>query len=190
LWIVVGLGNPGRKYAGTRHNVGFTVVQRLARRWGVKLRRRKYAAKVADAVRNEERLVLAQPQTYMNMSGTAVKQLIDGYRVPVSNCVIVADDLDIALGQIRVRKSGSGGTHNGLRSIVSEMGTPAIPRLRVGIGPLPERGDAEEFVLSPFSRREIPALEEGLARAEQALEMILDGRIDAAMNAFNQKGMT
>jgi PTH1 family peptidyl-tRNA hydrolase len=190
LWIVVGLGNPGRRYAGTRHNVGFTVVQRLAKRWGAKFRRKKYAAKVADVVRNEERLALAQPQTYMNMSGVAVRQLADGYRVPASNVVIVTDDLDIALGQVRVRKSGSGGTHNGLRSVVSVMGTPAMPRLRVGIGPLPERGDAVEFVLSPFSRREMPALEEGLAKAEEALEMILDGRIDAAMNAFNQRGMT
>ncbi len=190
MWIVVGLGNPGRRYAGTRHNVGFTVVERLAKRWGTKFRRKKYAAKVADMVRNEERLALAQPQTYMNMSGVAVRQLADGYRVPASNVVIVTDDLDIALGQVRVRKSGSGGTHNGLRSVVSEMGTPSIPRLRVGIGPLPERGDAEEFVLSPFSRREIPALEEGLAKAEEALEMILDGRIEAAMNAFNQRGMT
>jgi peptidyl-tRNA hydrolase, PTH1 family len=190
LWVVVGLGNPGRRYAGTRHNVGFSVVQRLAGRWGVRLRRRKYAAKVAEVVRNEERLVLAQPQTYMNMSGVSVRQLADGYRVPPENVLIVADDLDIALGQIRVRKSGSGGTHNGLRSVVAEMGTPSIPRLRVGIGPLPVRRDAVEFVLSPFARRELPVLEEGLAKAEEALEMILDGRIDAAMNTFNQKGMT
>jgi PTH1 family peptidyl-tRNA hydrolase len=190
LWIVVGLGNPGRRYAGTRHNVGFAVVERLAKRWGVKLRGRKYEAKVADVVRNEGRLILAEPQTYMNMSGVAVRHLADGYRVPASNFVIVADDLDIALGQIRIRKSGSGGTHNGLRSVVAEMGTPAIPRLRVGIGPLPEPGDAVGFVLSPFSRRERPALQEGLVRAEEALEMILGGRIDAAMNVFNQRGMT
>jgi PTH1 family peptidyl-tRNA hydrolase len=188
LWIVVGLGNPGRRYAGTRHNVGFTVVERLAKGLGARLRRKKYAARVADAVRNEERLVLAEPQTYMNLSGTAVRELADGYRVPASNVLVVADDLDIGLGQIRVRKSGSGGTHNGLRSVVAELGTPVFPRLRVGIGPLPERGDAEVFVLSPFSRREIPGLEEGLSRAGEALEMILDGRIDAAMNAFNQRG--
>ena len=190
MWIVVGLGNPGRRYAGTRHNVGFTVVERLAERLGAKLRRRKYSAKVAEVVRNEERLVLAEPQTYMNLSGTAVRQLADGLRAAASNIVVVADDLDIALGQIRVRKSGSGGTHNGLRSVVAVMGTPAIPRLRVGIGPFPERGDAVEFVLSRFSKREIPALEEGLAKAAEALDMILDGRIDAAMNAFNQRGVT
>ena len=190
MWIVVGLGNPGRRYAGTRHNVGFTVVERLAERLGAKLRRRKYSAKVAEVVRNEERLVLAEPQTYMNLSGTAVRQLADGLRAAASNIVVVADDLDIALGQIRIRKSGSGGTHNGLRSVVARMGTPLIPRLRVGIGPLPERRDAAEYVLAPVARKEMPSLEEGLAKAEEALEMILDGRIDEAMNRFNQRGMT
>lgn len=188
MWVVVGLGNPGRRYAGTRHNVGFSVIQRLARRWGVKLRRRKYAAKVVEVMRNEERLVLAQPQTYMNMSGVAVRQIADGYRVPPPNIVVVSDDLDIPLGQIRVRKGGSAGTHKGLRSVVAEMGTPSIPRLRIGIGPLAEGADAVEFVLSPFSREELPVVEEALAKAEEALDMILDGRIEAAMNTFNQRG--
>ena len=190
MWIVVGLGNPGRRYAGTRHNVGFSVIQRLARRWGVKLRRGKYAARVAEVIRYEERLVLAQPQTYMNMSGLAVRQIAEGYRVPPLNIVVVTDDLDIPLGQIRVRKGGSAGTHNGLRSVVAEMGTPSIPRLRVGIGPLAAREDAVKFVLSRFSREELQVLEEGLAKAEEALEMILDGRIEAAMNSFNQRAVT
>jgi len=187
LWVVVGLGNPGRCYTGTRHNIGFSVVQRLARRWDVKLRRRKFAAKIAEVMRNEERLVLAQPQTYMNMSGVAVRQIAEAYRVPPRSILIVSDDLDIPLGQIRVRKGGSAGTHKGLRSVVAEMGTPSIPRLRVGIGPLAGRGDAVEFVLSPFSREELPVVEEALDKAEEALVMILDGGIEAAMNRFNQK---
>ena len=190
MWVVVGLGNPGRRYAGTRHNVGFTVIQRLARRWGADMRRRKYGAKVAEVMRNEERLVLAQPQTYMNLSGVAVRQLAEGYRVGPARIVVVSDDLDIPLGQIRIRKSGSAGTHKGLRSVVSELGTPSIPRLRIGIGPLAENEEAVEFVLSRFSREELPVVEEALAKAEEALEMILDGRIEAAMNRFNQKGMT
>lgn len=189
MWAVVGLGNPGRRYAGTRHNVGFSVVERLAGRWGVRLRR-KDLAKVAEVTRAEERLVLAQPQTYMNLSGAAVRRIADRYRVPAGRIVVVTDDLDIPLGQIRVRKGGSAGTHNGLRSVVAEMGTTSIPRLRVGIGPLAEGEEATEFVLSPFSRRERPAVEEALAKAEEALEMILDGRIEAAMNAFNRRGMS
>jgi PTH1 family peptidyl-tRNA hydrolase len=190
LWVVVGLGNPGRHYTGTRHNVGFSVIQRLARSWGVKLRRRKWGAKLAEVTRNEERLVLAQPQTYMNMSGVAVRQIADAYSVPARNILIVSDDLDIPLGQIRVRKGGTAGTHKGLRSVIAELGTPSIPRLRVGIGPLAERTDAVEFVLSPFTREELPVVEEALAKAEEALGMILDGRIEAAMNRFNQRGMT
>lgn len=190
MWVVVGLGNPGRRYTGTRHNVGFLLVQRLARRWGANFRKRKYGAKVAELVRNDDGLVLAQPQTYMNRSGRTVKQIMKGYGISPQNLVVVYDDLDIPIGQIRVRKEGRPGSHKGMISVVSAIGTPAFPRLRVGIGPHPEYEDATEFVLSPFSRMERPALEDALVRAEQALEMVLDGRIDAAMNAFNQKGMT
>jgi PTH1 family peptidyl-tRNA hydrolase len=119
-----------------------------------------------------------------------VRQIADGYRVPPPNIVVVSDDLDIPLGQIRVRKGGSAGTHKGLRSVVAEMGTLSFPRLRVGIGPLAEHEDAVEFVLSRFSREELPVVEEALAKAEEALDMILDGRIEAAMNTFNQRGKT
>jgi PTH1 family peptidyl-tRNA hydrolase len=190
LWVVVGLGNPGLRYTGTRHNVGFVVVRRLARRWGLRFRKHKYGARIAEAVRNEDRLVLAQPQTYMNLSGTAVKQILDGYRITPRDLVVVYDDLDIPVGQIRVRKEGRAGSHNGMRSIVSEIGTPVFPRLRVGIGPYPWDDDAAEFVLSPFTREELPVVEEALAMAEEAVEMVVDGRIDAAMNKFNKKGMT
>lgn len=189
MWVVVGLGNPGRRYSGTRHNVGFILVRRLARRWGGKFRKRKFGAKIAEMERNDERLVLAQPQTYMNSSGLAVKQIIEGYRISPQSLIVVYDDLDIPLGQIRVRKEGRAGSHKGLGSVVAVLGTSAFPRLRVGIGPRPEGEEATEFVLSPFSPEEAPVLEDALKLAEEALEMILDGRIDAAMNAFNQKAM-
>jgi PTH1 family peptidyl-tRNA hydrolase len=187
LWVVVGLGNPGRRYAGTRHNVGFSVVQRLARRWGVNLRRKKYAAKVAEVVRNEERLVLAQPQTYMNLSGTAVRAILKGYRIGPENIVVVYDDIDIPLGQIRVRKEGSGGTHNGMRSVIGELGTDAFARIRVGIGPLSDKEEATRFVLMPFAEEEGRILKKSLAKAAEALDMIIAGRIDQAMNEFNKK---
>lgn len=189
MWIVIGLGNPGREYAGTRHNAGFLFIQRLARRWGVDVRKKRPSAKVAEVTRAGERLVLALPQTYMNLSGAAVRELLSGYGAGPESAVVVYDDLDLALGQIRVRKTGRPGTHKGLRSIVAEIGTTVFPRIRVGIGPLAERADAVRFVLSPFSREERAVLEGALSRAEEALDMIIDGRIDRAMNEFNRKGM-
>lgn len=187
MWAVIGLGNPGRRYAGTRHNVGFIFVKNLARRWEVKLKKRKFAAKIAEVKRDKENLVLAQPQTYMNQSGLAVRQILEGYAITPENIVVVYDDLDIPLGQIRVRKEGSAGTHKGMRSIIQEIGTQNFPRIRVGIGPAADREDATRFVLASFAKEEIPTLERSLAKAQEALEMILAGRIETAMNEFNQK---
>ncbi len=190
MWIVIGLGNPGRRYAGTRHNVGFCFVDRLAGLWGVKLRQRKFLAKIVETRRNNERLILAQPQTYMNLSGQAVKKMLDNYRLTPEDIIVVYDDLDVRLGKIRVRKEGSPGTHNGMRSICDSIGTQSFPRLRLGIGPLGEGEDATDFVLSPFRKDERPLLEECLAQAEEALALVLDGHIEVAMNMFNRKGRT
>jgi PTH1 family peptidyl-tRNA hydrolase len=187
LWAVIGLGNPGRRYAGTRHNVGFVFIKRLARRWEVKLKKRRFAAKTAEVKRDKEKLVLAQPQTYMNQSGLAVKQILEGYGITPENIIVVYDDLDIALGQIRVRQGGSAGTHKGVRSIIQETGTQSFPRIRIGIGPVVDREEATRFVLSPFAKEEVPLLEKSWPKAEQALELILAGRIDEAMNEFNQR---
>jgi PTH1 family peptidyl-tRNA hydrolase len=187
LWIVVGLGNPGREYAGTRHNAGFLFIKRLARRWDVEVKRKKWSARVAEVRRGGERLVLALPQTYMNLSGVAVRALLAGYLAPPESVIVVYDDLDLALGEIRVRRAGSPGSHKGLGSVVAELGTTAFPRIRVGIGPQAERVDAVRFVLSPFSPDERAVLDGALARAEEALDLIVDGRIDQAMNAFNRK---
>ncbi|OGD18294.1 MAG: aminoacyl-tRNA hydrolase [Candidatus Aminicenantes bacterium RBG_16_63_16] len=187
MWIVVGLGNPGREYAGTRHNAGFLFIKRLARRWDVEVKKKKYSARVAEFRRDGQRLVLALPQTYMNLSGVAVRELLAGYQAPPESAVVIYDDLDIALGEIRVRRAGSPGSHKGLGSVVAEIGTTAFPRIRLGIGPLAERADAVRFVLSPFSRDDRARLDDALARAEEALEIIVDGRIDQAMNRFNRK---
>jgi PTH1 family peptidyl-tRNA hydrolase len=187
LWAVIGLGNPGRTYTGTRHNVGFRFIKRLARRWHVEIKRKKFSAKVAELKRSGERLVLAMPQTYMNLSGAAAKEILAGYGLAPENIVVVYDDLDIPVGQIRVRKAGSAGGHKGMRSIVADIGTSTFPRIRVGIGPLDEGEDAVRYVLSPFAEGERPAVEEALVEAEKALEFIIDGRIDQAMNVFNQK---
>jgi len=186
VWAVVGLGNPGRVYAETRHNVGFVFINKLARDWKVKLKK-KYGAKIADVEREGEKVILAQPQTYMNQSGLAVRQILEAKGLAPEMLVVVYDDLDIPLGEIRIRKAGGPGTHKGMSSIVEEMKTTKFPRIRVGIGPLSFDQDATKFVLSPFSKTEKEFLEKSLIKAQEALRMILAGEIEEAMNRYNQK---
>jgi peptidyl-tRNA hydrolase, PTH1 family len=187
LWLVVGLGNPGDEYASTRHNAGFMLVGRLAAAWGLTLRGRTFKAKTAVARQGEDGILLALPQTFMNRSGVAVREIMAGREVPPERLVVVYDDLDIPLGEIRVRKQGSPGTHKGLISVVNEIKTKVFPRIRIGIGPLPEGRDAADYVLEPFRKSEMPDLEESLDEAEEALGLILSGEIERAMTRFNHK---
>lgn len=188
MWAVVGLGNPGKRYSGTRHNIGFVFIKGLAREWKIKLRKRIFLSKVAEVERKEKRILLATPLTFMNKSGLAVKQILEGRRIQPENTIVVYDDLDIPLGEIRIRKKGGAGTHKGMISIVEEMQTMVFPRLRIGIGPLPDDKDAIEYVLSPFKNSEKLLLEESLRKARQALDMILSGKAEEAMNIYNQRG--
>jgi len=187
LWLVAGLGNPGDEYASTRHNAGFMLVERMARAWGVELRGRLFKSRTALARRAGEEVLLALPKTFMNRSGTAVRAALAGKEVPPERLVVVYDDLDIPLGEIRVRKTGRAGTHKGMISIASEIRTDAFPRIRIGIGPCPAGRDAADFVLEPFKRDEREDLERGLDQAAEALEMILDGGIERAMTRFNHR---
>lgn len=187
MWLVVGLGNPGDEYAATRHNAGFMLVERLAHAWGVSLRGRLFKAKTAVARRGDEDILLAQPRTFMNRSGQAVRAMLAGKDVPPERLVVVYDDLDIPLGEIRVRKTGRPGTHKGMISVAGEVRTGAFPRVRIGIGPSPAGRDAADFVLEPFGRGERPLFEKSLELAEEAVAMILDGRIDRAMTRFNRR---
>jgi PTH1 family peptidyl-tRNA hydrolase len=187
LWLVVGLGNPGEEYASTRHNAGFMLVERLARAWGVELRGRLFKAKTGLARRGGEEILLAQPKTFMNLSGLAVRAAMTGKAVPPERLIVIYDDLDIPLGEIRVRKKGRPGTHKGMISVVGEIRTDAFPRVRVGIGPLTSGRDAADFVLEPFRRDERAPFEGSLGEAAEAVEMILDGGIDRAMTRFNRR---
>ena len=185
MWAVVGLGNPGKKYLKTRHNAGFLFVKRIAKAWDVRLRRRFYSCKGNRVIRADERILLAMPQTYMNRSGDAVKRILEGGEAVLSQLLVVYDDLDIPLGKIRVRKEGSSGSHQGMRSITGVLGSTCFPRIRVGIGPLPENRDAADFVLSPFLDEEWPLLERSLDQAQSALHLILADGIEKAMNRYN-----
>lgn len=187
MWLVVGLGNPGEEYAGTRHNAGFLLVQRVARARGVELRGRAFKARTGVARGGAEDVLLALPQTFMNLSGTSVREILAGREIPVGRLVVAYDDLDIPLGEIRVRTKGSPGTHKGMISVVREVGTREFPRIRIGIGPLPEGRDATDFVLTPFGRAERPLLERSLEDAAEALDLILAGAADRAMARFNRR---
>lgn len=187
MWAVVGLGNPGKEYDGTRHNAGFSLVKKAVREANGELRGRRFQAKSAEIERGGERIFFLLPQTYMNLSGQSVREFLRNKNIPPENVVVVYDDLDIPLGEVRIRKSGTAGTHKGMQSIVRETGVTSFPRIRIGIGPLPAGRDAADFVLSPFSKADRVLLEDALDKAYDALCRILDGRIDEAMNTFNRK---
>jgi len=190
LWAVVGLGNPGRRYSGTRHNVGFAFVKKTAKEWKVRLRKKIFFSKAGEVERKEEKILLALPQTHMNKSGLTVKKILQGREIKPEHIVVVYDDLDIPLGEIRIRKRGGPGSHKGMNSIVEEIRTEEFPRIRVGLGPLPEGENAVNYVLSTFDKAEESRLEEGLRKAQEALEMILSGEVERAMNTYNHRGKT
>ncbi len=185
-WIVLGLGNPGPDYEGTRHNAGFEVVQRLAARHGVSLRQVAHHARFACARVGGVPVLLAEPLTYMNRSGIAALALTRHFHVPVERLLVVVDDVALPLGMIRVRKSGSAGGHNGLRSLIESLGSAAFPRVRVGIG-APPSGQMVEYVLAPFSRQERAIMEEAFERAADAVEVVVERGLDVAMNTFNAR---
>jgi PTH1 family peptidyl-tRNA hydrolase len=159
----------------------------VAKGRGVRLRKRSFSSKIKWTERRGEKILLATPQTYMNNSGLAVKHIVSSAGIALDHILIVYDDLDIPLGDIRIRKEGGAGAHKGMHSIVNELGQACFPRIRVGIGPLPSGIDATDFVLSSFLDEEKSLLEEGLAKAQNALDLILDNNIEAAMNLYNQR---
>jgi len=187
VWLVVGLGNPGSEYAGTRHNAGFMVVQRLGQRWNLKFERRACSSRLTETRRGRTKIILALPQTFMNQSGLAVQSLLSTYKIKPENLLVIYDDLDLPLGEIRIRPQGSPGSHKGMKSIVEVLGTTLFPRVRLGIGPRPESVEAADYVLSQFSVDENPKIKEAVEKACQAIEMIVAGRLAEAMNTFNRR---
>jgi PTH1 family peptidyl-tRNA hydrolase len=185
FYLIVGLGNPGREYKGNRHNLGFMVLDCLAARLGSSFGRLQSHALIAKGEYQERRIILAKPQTYMNLSGQAVGSLARFYKVPPENMLVVYDDVDLPLGTLRLRPDGGSAGQKGMRSIIERLGTEVIPRLRVGIGRPPGRMDAAAYVLQDFSRDEADLLPQILDRAcEAALTFITRG-LETAMNQYN-----
>lgn len=185
LYLIVGLGNPGPQYARTRHNVGWEVLDGLAKRHGLQFRTKQARAEIARGNIAGRPVILAKPQTFMNLSGQAVRGLVQFYKLPLTQVLIIHDELDLPLGTIRLRERGSAAGHNGLTSIIQQLGTPNVPRLRVGIERPPVPGDQVHWVLGHFSAAERAELAPALETAADAAETWLRDGIALAMNRFN-----
>lgn len=187
-YLVVGLGNPGSKYAHTRHNVGFDVVEVLSQKLGIRLGKRKSGAVIGEGTHGGKRIVLAQPQTFMNLSGESAVPLMNWYKVPPERLVVVYDDVDLPPGTVRVRAGGSAGTHNGMRSVIGQLGRTDFPRVRVGVGGAPQGWELADWVLAHYQDAEARkvAFDSYLAAADAVITLIEDG-VEASMRKTNKK---
>jgi len=186
VWLIVGLGNPGEEYAKTRHNLGFRCVKLLADRHNLSFSGKRAKSRIAEGVIAGQRVALAKPFTFMNLVGQAVVGLCQWYKItPAQELLVIYDDLDLPFGVLRLRERGSAGTHNGMKSLVGQLGTQVFPRLRIGIGQGPAGRDAAKYVLGRFTREEEAQLPDICARALDAVEIILRDGFTAAMNRYN-----
>ena len=186
MYVIAGLGNPGKKYEKTRHNMGFLVIDRIAEKCGIKVNRIKHRALTGDGMISGHKALLVKPQTYMNLSGESIGEIVSYYGVDHSELIVIYDDFDIDMGSIRIRKKGSAGSHNGMKSVISHLGAEDFPRVRVGIGSSGGR-DWKDFVIGSVGRRERAVLEEAVDTAADAVICILEKGIDRAMNEYNTR---
>ena len=188
MYIIAGLGNPGREYENTRHNAGFASLDALAKRHGIELTTRKFQALTGSGYIDGQKVLLVKPQTYMNLSGECVEELLQWYKVPLDHLLIIYDDIDLPLAKLRVRKTGSAGTHNGMRSIMAHVPSQEFPRIRVGVGAKPEGWELADWVLSRYAiREEQEAMASAFQSAADCVEDWLGHGIDDAMQRFNHK---
>ena len=187
MYIIVGLGNPGKQYENTRHNVGFNVIDILAEEYGISVTKMKHKALIGEGRVGTEKVVLVKPVTYMNLSGESLAEIYNFYKVETSNIVVIYDDIDLDVGKIRIRKKGSGGTHNGMRSIIKCLGSNEFPRVRVGISKPKNGQDLADFVLSRFAKEDEKALHESFENAVAAVDCAIRQDLDLAMNRYNVK---
>lgn len=188
MFIIVGLGNPTAQYEGTRHNVGFEVIDAIAEKYNIAVTERKHKAFCGKGIIAGQKVILAKPQTFMNLSGESVRSLLDFYKIDEeTEFLVIYDDISLDVGQLRIRKKGSAGGHNGIKNIIAHLGTSVFQRIKVGVGEKPKEYDLADYVLGHFSKEDKEIMKEGYKHAVEAVEMIVMGDIDAAMNQFNKK---
>lgn len=187
MFVVVGLGNPGKTYSSTRHNVGFDTIDLLAERNGIKINKIKFKSVYGEGTIGDRRVILVKPQTYMNNSGETVRDIANFYKLEPENIIVIVDDIDIDFSSVRIKKKGSAGSHNGLKSIIYLLGRDDFPRVKIGIGKKKENQDLASFVLSRFSKEERTDIEESMLIAAEASETIVKYGVERTMNEFNKK---
>lgn len=188
MYIIVGLGNPSKEYEGTRHNAGFQVIDRIAEKYNISVDAKKHRALIGKGMIAGQKVILAKPQTFMNLSGESVRSLLDYYKIDEENeLIVIYDDISLEPGQIRIRAKGSAGGHNGIKNIIQHLGGQVFPRIKVGVGEKPPKMDLADYVLGHFSKEEKEQMDEGYEHAMRALELMLMGEISEAMNEYNRK---
>lgn len=185
--LIVGLGNPGMKYAATRHNIGFEAIDSIAEYYHISINKNKFKAEIGEGSIGGEKVVLMKPQTYMNLSGEAISACRAWYKIEPQDIIIIYDDVTLEVGQLRIRKTGSAGGHNGIKSIIQHLGCETFPRIKVGVGEKPPGWDLADHVLGRFSEEEMKVLCPRLKDVSDAVEMIIKKDVDAAMNNYNGK---
>ena len=187
MYVIAGLGNPGREYEGTRHNVGFMTLDALADKYNIDVREKAFKGLIGKGVIEGNKVILVKPQTYMNLSGECIRQVMDYYKVDPSEFIVIYDDISLVPGGIRIRKKGSAGGHNGIKNIIAHLGTQEFPRVRIGVGEKPARMDLADYVLSRFPKDERVLMEEAFERAGEAAVCMMNDTMEHAMNQFNKK---
>ena len=183
--LIVGLGNPGKEYSGTRHNVGFAVIDELSSEYSIDVNKGKFKGVYGEGRINNERVILLKPLTYMNLSGESVKAVSDFYKIPVEDIIIIYDDISLPVGGLRIREKGSAGGHNGIKSIIAHLKTDEFPRIKVGVGSKPEGGDLVNHVLGHFSKDDAVLMSDSEKRAAHAAAAIIKSGPREAMNEYN-----
>ena len=185
MYLIAGLGNPGKQYEGSRHNAGFSSVDILADKLGISINENKHKGLCGKGIIGGEKVILLKPQTYMNLSGESVRAAADFYKIQPDHIIVIYDDVSLEVGQLRIRTKGSAGGHNGIKNIIAHLGTQEFPRVKVGVGAKPPKMDLADYVLSRFSKEDRAKMEDAFKEAAEAVEVLITDGSDRAMNRFN-----
>lgn len=188
MHIIVGLGNPTKEYKNTRHNIGFDVIDKLGEKFSISVLEKKHKALIGKGIINGQKVILAKPQTYMNLSGESVRELIDYYKIEEeTELIVIYDDISLDVGQLRIRKKGSAGGHNGIKNIIQHLGHDVFLRMKMGVGEKPKGYDLADYVLGHFSKEERAVMDESILNAIKAVEFMVEEKTEEAMNLYNKK---